>query len=387
LSKQEFEQEFRSRYKIEDPTLVDAFWERHRVEYEFGDPKLQEEVFGEIDAKIPIYDLGRARERTERERKQITMQPPWGAYETARAKAVSEYVAKVASADIVTTRYRERVLGRALTAQEAKRFLSSPVAAGVRTGIGLRLKRRRISFLEYEIEEPAEDDNGPYRVLRYSYAGRDLGIRLRPLLRVPGRGASLMVYPGGTISPDEWWQVIPDQNANVLLLPMRSGDSVVAKGNSALDLLAKQANKLVRRYLLEPEDAAWLILTGENPRPKYMSARLSSVSTDDLSRAVLTLTVEPWVSLNKVTSYYRDIQQSILQDAGSKDRTVEVFRFVIAHTEEEETTLEKTPQWKHLCDLWNAEHPEDPGKRFSDYRDFRRSYIRGRDAIAFPISV
>jgi hypothetical protein len=195
-----------------------------------------------------------------------------------------------------------------------------------------------------------------------------------------------MVYPGDTISPDEWWQPIPDQNANVLLLPMRSGDSVVAKSNSALDLLAKQANRLFRRYLLEPEDAAWLILTGENPKPKYMSARLSSVSSVYLSRAVLTLTVEPWVSPDMVTSYYRDIRQSILQDAGSKDRTVEVFRFVVAHTEVEEITMEKTPQWKRLCDLWNAEHPDDPGKRFSDYRDFRKSYIRGHDAIAFPIS-
>jgi len=117
-----------------------------------------------------------------------------------------------------------------------------------------------------------------------------------------------------------------------------------------------------------------------------MSARLSSISTDDLSRAVLTLTVEPWVSPDKVTSYYRDIRQSILQDAGSKDRTVEVFRFVVAQTDVEETTLEKTPPWSHLCDQWNAEYAKDPGKHFSDYRDFRKSYIRGHDAIAFPIS-
>jgi len=397
LSKQEFERDFKRRYNIKDPPLVDAFYEWHRVEYEFDDPTLREEVFSGIDKQIPIYDLGRKRERAERERDQkrreeriheeeLTIRPPESAYELARANAVSEYVAKVASADIDMIRYRERVLGRTLTAQEAKRFLSSPVAAGVRIGIRLRAKRRRVSFLDYEIEEQAEDDDGPYRVLRYTHAGRDLEFRLRPLLRVAGRGASLMVYPGDTISPDEWWQPIPDQNANVLLLPVRSGDSVVAKRKSALDHLAKQANKLVRRYLLEPEDAAWLILTGENPKPKYMSARLSSIRTDDLSRAVLTLTVEPWVSPDKVTSYYRDIRQSILQDAGSKDRTVEVFRFGVAHTEVEETTLQRAPQWSHLCNLWNAEHPDDPGKRFSDYRDFRRSYIRGRDAIAFPIS-
>src|SRR5215217_2565443 len=153
LSKQEFEQEIRRQYKIKDPYLVDALWKRHGVEYDFDDPELREEVWREIDAEIPIYALGRRRERTERERKQITIQPPGGAYETARAKVVSEYVAKVASADIVTTRYRERVLDRTLTAQEAKRFLSSPVAASVSTGIGLRLKRRRISFLDYEIKE------------------------------------------------------------------------------------------------------------------------------------------------------------------------------------------------------------------------------------------
>ena len=117
-----------------------------------------------------------------------------------------------------------------------------------------------------------------------------------------------------------------------------------------------------------------------------MSARLSSVSSVYLSRAVLTLTVEPWVSPEEVTSYYRDIRQSILQDAGSKDRTVEVFRFVVAHTGVEEITLKKTPQWSHLCDQWNEEYPEGHRWHFSSYRDFRRSYIRGRNAIAFPIS-
>jgi hypothetical protein len=398
VTKQDFERAFRARHGIKDAGYVDYLWEEFGADYDNNrkDKERLEEVWGVIDGEVRSYNFGRARGRTERERDRTTrnerfdegqepIPPPWGAYETARAKAVSEYVAKVASADIVTTRYRERVLGRTLTAQEAKRFLTSPVAASVRTGIGLRVKRRHISFLDYEIEEQAEDDDGPYRVLRYSHAGRDLEFRLRPLLRVPGRGDSLMVYPGDAISPDEWWQVIPDQNSDVLLLPMRSGGFVVAKGNSALDLLAKQANKLVRKYLLEPKDAAWLILTGENPTPKYMSARLNSIDTDDLSRAVLTLTVEPWVSPDKVTSYYRGIRQSILHEAGSKHRTVEVFRFVVAHTEVEEITLRKTPQWSHLCDLWNAEHPKDPSKRFSDYRDFRMSYIRGRDAIAFPI--
>src|SRR5215211_6972830 len=101
LSKQEFEQEIRHRYKIKDPYLVDALWKRHGVEYDFDDPELREEVWREIDAKIPIYVLGRRKERTERKRKQIPP-PPGGAYEMARAKAVSEYSAKVASLDTVT---------------------------------------------------------------------------------------------------------------------------------------------------------------------------------------------------------------------------------------------------------------------------------------------
>jgi hypothetical protein len=388
LSKQEFEREVRRRYKIKDSGLVDALWEKHGVEYDFDDdPKLREEMFGDIDEKIPFYALGRHRERTERKRKQITIQPPGGDYEVTRAKAVSEYLAKVAvsSTDTETSRYRDHVLGRTLAAAEARRFLSSPVAAIVPARIRPRAKPQGVSYLDYELEEQTEDESGPYRMLRYSYAGRDLETRLRPLLQVPGR-ANFMVYAGDAISPDEWWQQIPGQNDSALLLPTRFGHSVVAKSNSALDLLMKQANRLVHKYLLEPTEAAWLILTGEPPNPKYMSARLSSLSTDDLSRAVLTLTVEPWVSPDKVKSYYQEIRQSILHDAGCKHRTVEVFRFVVAHTEVEETTLEKTPQWSHLCDLWNAEHPEDPGKRFSDYRDFRRSYIRGRDAIAFPIS-
>jgi hypothetical protein len=172
----------------------------------------------------------------------------------------------------------------------------------------------------------------------------------------------------------------------VLLLPTPSDDFVLAKNNSAWDLLAKQANRLVHKYLLEPAEAAWLILTGTPPKPKYMSAKLHSNSTDDLSRAVLTLTLEPWVSSDKVATYCGQIRQSILHDAGCKHRTVEVFRFVVAHTDVEEATLQKTPQWTHLCGLWNKEYPEGHRWHFSDYRDFRTSYIRGRDTIAFPIS-
>ena len=384
MSKQEFEREVRRRYKVKDSYLVDALWEQHGVEYDFDDPKLREEVFGEIDAKIPIYALGRDRERTERKRKQITIQPPDGAYEMARAKAVSEYVAKVASMDTETMRYRDHVLGRMLAATEARQFLSSPVAAIVPARIRPRAKSQGASYLDYEIEEQAEDDTGPYRLLRYSYAGRDLETRLRPLLRVPGRG-DFLVYAGDTISPDEWWQQIPDQHASTLVLPTRFDYSVVAKSNSALDLLMKQANRLVHRYLLEPTEAAWLILTGEPPKPKYMSATLNSLSTDDLSRAMLTLTVEPWVSPDNVKSYYQEIRQSVLHDAGCKHRTVEVFRFVVAHTDLEETTLEKTPQWSSLCDQWNEEYPENHRWHFSDYRDFRRSYLRGWDAIPFPL--
>jgi hypothetical protein len=399
MSKQNFEREFRGRYKIKDPEYVDDLYEEFGAEYDNAgkDKKLREEVFDLIDARVRSYKRGRERERAERERdktrrkeridEEVPIQPLGGPYETARAKAVSEYVAKVASTDTVTIKYRERVLGRTLTVDEARRFLSSPVAATVSAGIGLRAKPRNVSFLDYEMGEQAEDDIGPYRTLRYSYAGRNLETRLRPVLQVPGRGDSFLVYPGNTISPDELRQTIPDQNADVLLLPVPSGDSVVARSNSALDLLAKQANKLLRRYLLELDDAAWLILTGGNPKPKYMSARLSSQNTDDLSRAVLTLTVEPWVPPDTLKTYYQAIRHQILRSSGSVQvRTVEVFRFVISHTEVEEATLERTSQWSHLCELWNEEYPENHPWHFADYPAFRRSFVRGRDAIALPIT-
>jgi hypothetical protein len=400
MGKQDFERAFRGRHGIKDAGYVDYLWEEFGADYDNNrkDKERLEEIWGVIDGEVRSYNFGRARGRTERERdrrtrnerfdeEHVLIEPSGGPHEAARAKAVSEYVAKVASADAVTIRYRERVLGRILTVAEARKFLFSPVAATVPTRIGLRTKPRNVSFLDYEIGKQAKDDSGPYRMLRYSYEGRDIELRLRPLLQVPGRsGDTFLIYPGDTISPEEWWQAIPDQNADVLLLPIPTGDSVVAKTSSALDLLMKQANRLVHRYLLEPTEAAWLILTGEPPEPKYMSATLNSLSTDDLSRAVLTLTVEPWVPPAKVMSYCREIRQSILHDAGSKHRTVEVFRFVVAHTEVEEATLKKTPQWSLLCKLWNDEYPEDHRWHFSESRDFRKAYIRGRDAIVFPLA-
>ena len=399
MDEKDFLRRFRGRYKIKDATFEDKLYKKYQPDFRDAgrDDVERERVFALIDDEVSTYNLGRGRERADRERdrtkrerglreEQITVQPRPDSKDMARAEAVSEYVAKVASMDTVTIRYRDRVLGRTLTAAEARLFLSSPVAATVTASIGPRARPRNASYLDYEIEEQADDESGPYRMLRYKYGGRERETRLRPLIQVPGRGDYFMVYAGDRVFPDEWRQEAPDQNAITLLLPTCFDYSVVAMGNSALDLLMKQADKLVHRYLLEPAEAAWLILTGEPPKPKYMSASLSSLGTGYLSRAVLTLRVEPWVPPDKVKSYYQEIRQSVLHDAGCKHRTVEVFRFVVAHTELEETTLQKTPQWNYLCDQWNEEYPEGHRWHFSDYGDFRTSYLRGHDAIAFPLT-
>ena len=401
MDKQDFLRRFRGRYKIKDGAFEDKLYEKYQPDFRDAgrDDAERERVFALIDDEVTTYNLGRDRERADRARnrtqreselrgEQLTVQPRPSSKEAARAEAVSEYVAKVASIDTETIRYRDYVLGRTLTAEEAKGFLTSPVAARVTARIRPRAKPLEVSYLDYELDGQAEDDSGPYRMLRYSHAGRETEIPLRPLLQVSGR-SDFLVYAGDTIFADEWWQQIPDQHVDALLLPTRFDYSVVAMSNSTLGLLMKQANMLVHRYLLEPAEAAWLILTGEPPKPKYMSASLSSLSNNHLSRAVLTLTIEPWVSPDKVTSYYQEIRQSVLHDAGCRHRTVEVFRFVVAHTDVEETTLKTTPQWIHLCELWNEKNPESPkghNWRFADYRDFRRSYVRGRDAIAFPLA-
>lgn len=399
MGRRRFERELRSRHNLKDPDYVSHLWELFGADYDNAgeNEEFRDELFAIIDDHVNSYRFGQSnKERTNKQRYErggsegiqeatLTIQPRPGTKERARAEAVSEYVAKVASADTLTVRYRERVLGRSLSADEARRFLSSPVAASVSISIVPRAKPRRVSFLDYEIGEQAEEDGDPCRVLRYSYAGRERETRLRPLLRAPGR-EDFLLFAGDEISPDEWWQEIPDQDASVLLLPTRFDYSVVAESNSALDLLASQANKVAHRYLLEPTEAAWLILTGEPPKPRYMSASLSSLSNDHLSCAVLTLTIEPWVSPDKVKSYYQEIRQSVLDDAGCKHRTVEVFRFVVAHTDVEEIHLKRKPRWTYLCDQWNERYPEGDRWYFSDYRDFRRSYIRGRDSIAFPLA-
>jgi hypothetical protein len=399
VGRKRFEREVRGRYKLKDPDYVGHLWEEFGADYDNAgnSEKLREELFYSIGERVASYRFGQSsKDRGDRQRdqsagaggfheEQLAIKWHPGSVETARAEAVSEYVAKVASMDTETIRYRDQVLGRTLTAEEAKRFLSSPVAALVRARIRPRAKPQDVSYLDYELEEQAEDDSGPYRMLRYGHAGRERETRLRPLLQVPGR-SDFLVYAGDAIFADEWWQQIPDQHVDALLLPTHFDYSVVAGSNSTLDVLMEQANKLVRRYLLEPAEAAWLILTGEPPKPKYMSASLSSLDIAHLSRAVLTLTVEPWVSPDNVKSYYQEIRQSVLHGAGCKHRTVEVFRFVVAHTEIEESTLMETPEWSRLCDLWNQEYPEDHPWHFSDYRDLRKSYTRGREAIAFPLA-
>lgn len=399
MNKREFERAFRGRYKIKDPDFVKDLLSDFEADFDdAGENKNQrEDVWRVIDRQVRSYNSGRARERIERERvqadrderideKQVTIQPHAGAYETARVEALSEYIAKVASANPVTINYRKRILGRRLTANEAELFLSSPIAATASVRIDPRARPCGVECLNFEIEEQAEDDGGPYRVLRYRYAGRNVETRLRPLLLVPGRGEFAWVYPGDTIYFDEGWQQIPGRDADGVLLPTPSGDYVVAKSNSALDRLAEQGSKLARRYLLEPRTAIWFILTGERPEPKFMSARLNSLGTDDLSRAVLTLTVEPWVPPERVKTYYQEIRNHVLRSSGSlNDRTVAVFRFVVSHMEVKGTALTH-PKLKHLAELWNEQYSEGDDWYFADYRAFRRSYVRGRDALVFPFA-
>ncbi len=98
------------------------------------------------------------------------------------------------------------------------------------------------------------------------------------------------------------------------------------------------------------------------------------------------LTVEPWVPPETVKKYYQEIRHSVMGGSGSvRDRTLAVFRFVVSHMEVKGTNL-TVPNLKRLAELWNEEYPEGHNWHFSSYRDFNKSYHRGREAIAFPLS-
>lgn len=120
--------------------------------------------------------------------------------------------------------------------------------------------------------------------------------------------------------------------------------------------LAELTKELERVYFWKGINASWFVLTGYVPVVNTFKLRISHTWRPHGPKvATVTLTVEPWLSAEKVQQIYRDVQRRLL---GGKDngrvgeRSLKLLQFVAEHRESANVS------WQELRRLWNATYPE-----------------------------
>ena len=144
--------------------------------------------------------------------------------------------------------------------------------------------------------------------------------------------------------------------------------------------LRQLAEKLARAFRWESRDAMLYVLSGRAPRinPFDVTATYRGYGRGS-RRAVVALTLEPWISVEDVRRVYREVQHQILgkDNRRSADHNLRLLRFV-----EERTTPEGERQtWRKLMEAWNEEHPDH---RYGDVERFKYLYKRTRKQIVYP---
>jgi hypothetical protein len=137
---------------------------------------------------------------------------------------------------------------------------------------------------------------------------------------------------------------------------------------SALDTLGRPRNDAAVRF----------ILTGARPEVRPIDARWEHKGGGYLNPQLrIRFTIPPWLSEMEVLRAYR-LMRGQLPRGTSLPKTptpLEVARFV---WERERQNGYERPPWPKLLEQWNEKHP---GKRFENYRDFRKYCMRGAKAM------
>jgi hypothetical protein len=162
-----------------------------------------------------------------------------------------------------------------------------------------------------------------------------------------------------------------------LLAPVKARRFLETSGD-ARETLSRVAGSL--RYPWQPGEAEWFILTGEIPRVPALGHSFGVHVASHGNRAVIHIDVEPWVSAERVTALYRDLQKAILRNRHNRpisERRLTLFRFVTEHADDEG----EIAPWRALLPEWNRRH-----KRWTyrNVRNFSRDYWAVARLLLFP---
>lgn len=138
-----------------------------------------------------------------------------------------------------------------------------------------------------------------------------------------------------------------------------------------------------------PMDMGWWILTEEQPRIVVIQAEIMGYGW---SWPMTTLRIPVWTPTSEVAQFYTRLRQGHgfrqLHDPApaSSSKRLAVFRFVSEHSEFDPARLWRgifTPHmpWRDLMRRWNERPHQTPDWSYKDPRNFRRDFVRTRDAL------
>jgi hypothetical protein len=159
------------------------------------------------------------------------------------------------------------------------------------------------------------------------------------------------------------------------------------------EVLESVSKRLVEEFegYWDHERALWFLLTDETPfeAPIFADMRRPLQVGKHLSYGRVILQVEPWVSAQTVTAYYRFLQVSILGHIprALSLRNLKLARFVLNHLRHMVTAevggkgVSGMPSWRALMMRWNKAHPK---MAYDNELLFHRDFFRTARSVVRP---
>jgi hypothetical protein len=310
-------------------------------------------------------------------------------YERERALAFAEYLAKTAAAAPVVQNFRRRILGVEKLGEEQAWELVSSQALGYLSPTWFLI--HDIPILGDQVRIISEKR----RVWHDTTMEADLVVEVE--------------LPDGRRETEEI-PITANEQPETLVLPYRKGlpkRTFRVWRSSVLGILSNLSKTFAGHYPWREEDAAWFVLTGEVPGTSPLTWK---TEWQEYSyQQAITLTVEPWVSVETVADLYSKLRRPLMgrNTRRLSVRNLAVFRFVIAQLEAPVSSGDKPlfggrrlqrevmmgplerrlwdlggPSWRTLLERWNQAHPEEWS--YDDVRLFSRDFYRAHKAIARP---
>jgi len=154
-------------------------------------------------------------------------------------------------------------------------------------------------------------------------------------------------------------------------------DGNVREDTPYAQVLKGLAEMMARSCFWRVDDATWFVLTGSYTPPIATPAVEKRVAGIEGGPEIgtITLTVEPWLPVEKLAEIYKKAQREML---GKKPHQVsrsrlQLLEFVEAWGED--------TSWRECMDLWNEQNPEET---YKDPRNFRKAYRQVRALVLEP---